>query len=433
MKSTIEIKNNFVAFSKILFEKGFFYIFGSNIINKCVSFLGSILLVRIISKAEYGIFTYAWNIYSIIILFNGIGLDASMFQMLCERGSDERKKGIHSFCVKWGLLSDVLIGFIICGIGLWIPLKLDGSNFLIILLFFLPALQLLNNFQQNYLRAEKKNKEFSLLSTINTIIMTVCSVIGAFCFKTVGLIIGYYIAYFVTDVIGALVFDVRSFKTKVEVNPSDRRKLISIAITAIFNNGIAQLLYYIDLFVIGIVISDELIIASYKVATIIPSAFLFIPSALVTFIYPYFAEHIGDSNWCRIVYTKLVTVFGSFNVIISIGLVVFASGIVNVLYGDQYSDAVPIFRLLSLNYFISSTFRIISGNLIASQRRYRFNVIVSIVSGVINIVADYLFISWWGAMGAALATMLVVIVSSVLSTIYLLHVFKHPEDKRFSI
>ena len=76
-----------------------------------------------------------------------------------------------------------------------------------------------------------------------------------------------------------------------------------------------------------------------------------------------------------------------------------------------------------MNYFISGTFRILSGNLLVTQRKLKFNLFVAIISSTTNIIADYLFIYCWGAIGAAYATVLVVIVSSILSTTYLVYTF----------
>ena len=114
--------------------------------------------------------------------------------------------------------------------------------------------------------------------------------------------------------------------------------------------------------------------------------------------------------------------FGAFNICISLVLIVFAPYIVKLLFGTQYLDAVPVFRILSFSYFFSGTFRVIGGNLLVTQRKLRFNTAVAVISGIINIVADLLFIKWWGAVGAALATISVVVVTSVMNTVYLLKV-----------
>ena len=58
---------------KKLFSTGFFHIFGGNVINKVITFVSGIILVHLLSKPEYGVFTYAWNIYGIVFLFSGMG------------------------------------------------------------------------------------------------------------------------------------------------------------------------------------------------------------------------------------------------------------------------------------------------------------------------------------------------------------------------
>ena len=238
------------------------------------------------------------------------------------------------------------------------------------------------------------------------------------------MVLGYYFAYLVTILVAYYYMEVRFITGTKTLEKKDKKALFSISIVSMCNNGLAQLMYLLDVFVLGIVAADESILASYKVATIIPSALTFIPLSLMTYLYPYFAEHRLDGKWCIRNYVRILIMLGSFNIMLSFVLFLMAPLIIDILYGNIYLDAVPIFRILSVNYFFSGTFRILSGNLIVTQRKLKFNLIVAIVSGIINIVTDFLFIQWWGAIGAAYATVVVVIVSSVMSTIYLLYIFK---------
>ena len=192
------------------------------------------------------------------------------------------------------------------------------------------------------------------------------------------------------------------------------------------NNGISQMMYLLDVFVIGIVAADETILAAYKVATVIPTALTFIPASLVTYIYPYFAEHRNDGAWCLGRYKIILRYFGLLNLCISGILVVLAPYIIPIIFGVKYNDAetILIFRLLAVNYFFSGTFRVIAGNLLVTQRKLRFNSFVAIVSGCINVTADFILISKMGARGAAVATILVVVFSAVMNTSYIIYTFK---------
>ena len=410
---------------KKAFKTGFFHIFGSSVINKIVTFLSNIILVRILSKAEYGIFTYAWNIYSIIILLNGLGMEAGVLQMSSEKSGDESYlRKICSVGTRIGLMFDLVLAVVMLGIGMCIPLKVEGAKELVCALCLLPAFQFLYHLTTVSLRSQKRNQQYAKITMLNTMMIFIVSIIGALCFQEMGLILGYYVAYSVSIVVGYFAFNVQLFSKKSKLEIKERNSLLSISLVSMLNTGISQLLYLLDVFVLGIIVAEETVLASYKVATIIPSALVFIPVSLITYLYPYFAEHRQDGVWCLKRYGQVVIGLGMFNLLITVVLYVLAPTIIELLYGEIYLDALPVFRLLAVNYFISGTFRVLSGNLLVTQRKLKFNSVVAIVSGLINVVADYFFISWWGSLGAAYATVVVVIVSSVMSTTYLIYTFK---------
>lgn len=415
---------------KLLFNKGFFHIFGSSAINKVIAFASSIVLVRILSKTEYGAFTYAWNIYCIILLCNGMGLDSGTLQLASEHSGDaEYGKRICSYGTKLGLKINIIPALLLVCIGAFAPLKIDSGRPLLIALCALPFLQFLFAMNNSFLRSQKRNKEFARLQVVNTLLLFVVSAGCAVLMREMGLVIGHYAAFIGTLMISLLVFHVHLIQRDSEIAEAEKTPLLKISFISMLNNGLSQLMFLIDVFVLGIVDPQETILASYKVATMIPTALTFIPAAMITFIYPYFAEHKDDGEWCMRNYKKLLLGMGAFNICVSLFLVAFAGPIVRIVFGKAYMDAIPVFRLLAVNYFVSGTFRAISGNLLVTQRKLKFNLLVAIISSSVNIVADYFFIQWWGSKGAAYATMLVVLISSILSTTYLIYTFRSKQRK----
>lgn len=408
-----------------LFKTGFFHIFGSSVINRIIAFLSSIVLVRILTKVEYGAFTYAWNIYSIILIFNGMGIESGVLQLASEHSGDsEYANRVSSFGTKFGLGFNCILITVILVIGLFAPLKIEAGRMLLCALCILPVFQLLYNLISVYLRAQKRNQDYAKLQVTNTLLLFIVSAGCAFLFRELGMVFGHYVAYIGACIVGFILFHVQLISNDAQkLGEDERNSLLKISFISMLNNGLSQLLYLLDVFVLGIVDPQETILASYKVATMIPAALTFIPLSLVTYLYPYFAEHKEDGKWCLGRYKQIIMGLGGINLAISAVLFVIAPFIIRVLFGEQYLDAVPVFRVLSINYFISGTFRILSGNLLVTQRKLKFNLFVAIVSSLTNAVADYFFIQWWGSMGAALATVLVVLISSVLSTSYLIYTF----------
>lgn len=412
-----------------LFRSGFFHIFGSAAMNKIIGFLSSIVLLRILTKVEYGIFTYAWNLYSIILLTNGMGIEFGVLQVSSEHSGDaEYGDRVSNYGIRFGVKFNAILLVIILSIGLLAPLKIDGARKILCLLCLLPMAQLLFQMTIVYMRAQKRNQEFARLTVLNTTLIFVVSAGCAFIFREKGIVFGYYTAYLGSFVVGMLVYRVRIFNKSSPLERKEKNEILKIAAISMVNNGLSQLMYLLDVFVLGIVDPQEVLLASYKVATMIPTALTFMPVALATYFYPYFAEHRGEGEWCLQKYKRILLGLGGLNLIISTALFAGAPAFIYLLFGEQYLDAVPVFRILSVSYFFSGTFRVLSGNLLVTQRKLGFNLFVAIVSSLTNVVADYFFIQWWGSIGAAIATALVVIVSSVLSTTYLIYVFKRSEN-----
>lgn len=407
------------------FSAGLFHIFGSSVINKIIAFLSSFILVRILTKAEYGTYTYAWNIYCIVLLFSGLGMDSAVLQLSSEHsGDDGYCRSVSSFGTRTGLAVNAFLGAVILLIGIFAPLKIESARGLLIMLCALPPLQLIFSMTAVNLRSSKKNKEYSRLMIINSLAVLIFSVAGSLLFREAGMVAGQYMAAILSSVLCVFLFKAVWLRPEKKLPPEERSPLIRIALISMLNNSLSQLMYLLDVFVLGIVDPQETILASYKVATVIPTALSFIPSSLVIYIYPYFAQHKDDKKWCLEHYKKLVTAFGAFNLLVSAALFLLAPFIIRTVFGEQYLDCLPVFRLLSINYFFSGTFRTVSGNLLVTQRKLKFNLLTVIITSTCNIVFDYFFIMQWGAVGAAIATIGVVFISSVMSTAYLIYTFR---------
>ncbi len=408
-----------------LFKKGFIDIVGSNMLNNIFLFISNMILVRILTKSEYGLFTYVWNIYYIVMLACGIGLESGFLQLASEKPNDESfHSKMYGFCIKWGSFFNIGIAVVLSAIAIIVTLKNKELNILLFLISFLPIFQFFYRMILARLRACKRNRDYAKITNINTICVAVFTVAGALAFREFGLVIGHYIAAILTLIIAKRVVKYSFDQTIIE-SRDVKKSLISISFISVLNNGMNQLLYTIDVFLIGLLISSELILASYKVATQIPNAMRFIPQVTVIFIYPYFAEHRLDKDWCKKAYKKLMIPFTLAILFVTIILLVLAPLVISIVYGDKYLDAVPVFRVLTIGFLISAPFRTITVNLLLTQRKIKFNFIVSIITGIINVIGNILLIPVLGALGAAYVTVFVIIISSLISTVYLLKCFDY--------
>lgn len=101
--------SNIAAHIKKIKDKGFFHIFFANVINKFVSFFTVFALVRILSKQTYGEWSYALNIISIILLFQGMGSVPALLQYCSSAQSTSQIHSYFKFGIRVGLVSNIVL------------------------------------------------------------------------------------------------------------------------------------------------------------------------------------------------------------------------------------------------------------------------------------------------------------------------------------
>ena len=402
-----------------LIKSGFFHIFGSNTINQIVNFAYGILIVRVISKEEYGIFSYASNIYSMLMLLSGFGIVSAILQVASEfSGKGRNPASLLQYGYRFGIKFNIGLSFLILLIALLIPLPIIGSNRILGMMFLLPVPMIIKDLQIVWLRANLQNKAFGTANTVNAVLVSLFTLLGAWLLKNNGIVIGQYLAVFIMLWMLWKRYDVPLIGAEEDLPLQDKKDLFTIAGISTLNNALSQMLTLLGTFMLGLIISNPVMIASYKVASAIPMALNFIPSALMVYLYPYFARNRHNKAWVKSKYKTILLFAGMANLFISIIGIVFAEQIIRIIFGDSYSDATLPFQVLMGSYFISGTFRTISGNLLVTQRKLKVNTVNGIVGAVVSIVMNAILIPGRGSMGAAISYLITMIITSLIAVYY---------------
>lgn len=405
---------------------GFFHIFGSGFLNKVISFASSFVLIRILSKSDYGIYSYAQNIINLFMIANGFGIVNGLLQILCENRKDNiLVKEYSRKAILFGVAFDFFLAVIIFVYSFFVDESFNQLNVLLKLMMFMPLCDLCFDLIQIYHRGLENNKTYSYLSSINTILVFVLSVVGALFFNAEGLIIGKIISSILTVLIAISIFKfpIIEILQNTHTKLKEWNVVIKISFISMLNNSASIIMQNVDGILLGTLLNDADLVASYKVATYIPSGLAFLPQMLCVYIYPMFASHIKEKSWLLEKYKKLIVIFGGINLFITFLVIISSKFLVPILFGKNYIDSVGPLNILMITYFFNATFRNISGNLLASQRRLKANFVFGIIGIIINIVGDIILIPRFGLNGAAMATFAVVFCVAVASSIYLVKVF----------
>ena len=87
---------------------GFAHIFTTSVINKLLSLVTNMVIVRVMSKSDYGFYSYAYNIVTIVLIVSDLGTRMARFQYCCETNDHAERKAITRFLMRIGTISNVL-------------------------------------------------------------------------------------------------------------------------------------------------------------------------------------------------------------------------------------------------------------------------------------------------------------------------------------
>lgn len=400
-----------------LFKSGIPNIFFAESINKIASFLSGIILVRILTKYDYGLYTIENSIFSIAILFAGFGIGSGLLQFCSEKRDENEKKRIAIYCCSFGSLLTLIVCLLMLIYGIYTPFSVRESGRYIIFAFLLPLFYFLFNIVSLFFRAQKRTKPYTYMINSNTISFALLSLVGAFYFGVFGVIIARYLSYFFSFLVGVINlkedFKYDNYKNVVLDNGLIK-DLWRFSITCGVVSAINQLAYFIDVIMISGLIKDPVSVATYKIATVIPENLNFIPNCILIVLIPYYAGHIGEKEWIQTTTKKLLLSLISLNGLICIILYFLAPFVISVLWGNSYSEALTPFRVLCINFFFLGTFRLVGTQILASQRMANVNMWISLATIIFNVIANYFLIKKMGINGAAYATLLVVVFATIL-------------------
>lgn len=419
MKKTFEkIKNRITP----LISNGFLWIFGGNFAAQFFGFVSSVVVIRNLSKTEYGVYVDANNIYSYMAIFIGMGMISAILQFCSEDVSKERKTAIYQFAFSVGSLFNV---FLLCAIYfIGCVYKPESAGYYLRMMCAYPIVIYINNYLQMALRVQRRNKEFGIVYIVYAVTICAGNIVFTFLWGIKGLVISSY----VTQVIAAstafsflkrIGFFVEVRRDVPKLTSGGKKEVSKYCILCIATNFVTTALVLLDITCLNYVLGDSQVLADYKVASAIPSAMMFIPTSLVTYFYPLMVEgyckNPGKFSKQLVDYS---VVFLGVSLLITIIMLAFAPIIIYIVYGEKYMSGVPVFRILCINFFVNSGIRTLLTNTLYVVKRVNINLILATLAGVLNVVLDIWLIGVMGSAGAAIATVAVTVFISLLEAMY---------------
>ena len=409
------IQNRLRGVMCALLRTGFFSIVTSTLLNKVLVFMSGMVLVRVLSKNAYGAYSYAINIINYFILLNGLGTSSCVVQYCVEQNEAEKSEKVYRLLCSMGCLWDFLLTAAIVLTALFVKLPIEGSAQLLLILAPYPLLSLVVDYQQQRLRSQFRNSEYSWSTNINTVLVVASSIVGAILASSSGLVVGRSIAMLASGIAVLLLFRVSVHLEWIHTEKTLLFDILKMSLTVCLTNAVSQLLILLGTTLVGSILGEGEAVATYSTATSIPFALSFIPSMLVTYSAPYFVKNAHDRHW--VLRSWSIGTIGLAAICLTIAIVsIAASGwLIPLLFGAQYGDAVPVFNLMMIAFALGAPLRTFSGNILATHRKYGFNLLSGLISLAVCYIGTMFLVPSLGIEGAAIGYLAAMVVGAVIN------------------
>ncbi|MCF6212745.1 MAG: polysaccharide biosynthesis C-terminal domain-containing protein [Flavobacteriaceae bacterium] len=390
----------------IIFFKGFKdrkgnYVFMATVIARILSFLASIIALKLIDKTDLGYVIYALNIMAFIIPLSGLGIQQGLLRFGARLKSTSEKKALFSFVFKKGILFSTILAAVIFVISYILPLEFTQSAYFLRWLSALLLSSFLLESIKIQFRLEHNNKKFAFIEIFYNVLLVIIVFILSYFFKETG----YTIALVATPLITFLWFfkslNIR-FKSVTLPIPIDFT-FLKYGFFAGLANVATQLLFAIDILLIGSLLNNPSLVTAYKYVFLIPFSLLFLPGVLLTTDFVNLTERIYDKAYINSYSKNYRVFFLLFSIGISAIFYPFSKSIL-ALFAPEYQIYSTTFLVLTGGVFGILIFRGLYGNLLSALGKAHINYWIAFVALLINIPANYYLIPKYGILGAAITS-----------------------------
>lgn len=407
--------------------KGLSSIVISNVFAKIIAFAGGLILIRILNKEDYGQYSYVINLYGLATILADMGAASAFLQHVNENDHEVMvKRAYMPIAKKVSRIGAVISCGVIVLLYFLYPFSYTGINVIFVMLLALPFFQNSSLLYKTILRADWKNTQFSIGNIAYGVLFYAFMLPFAYIWGIKGAIVSMY----PTIILSMLIYYFFSQKTTLagqqsySLSEEEKKSFYKFSLASQANEMTATLLNLLDVYCLGRIIKDANVLASYKVASTIPTALNFLPQSVLVFAAPYFSKNLLNKKWCRKNYKRLVLANVGMCIMIAVVCVVSSGFVIPAVYGAEYTDAVLCFNILMIGFVFYGGLQCPAINILYTQRKIKYSTLLTSCAAVLDLLLNILFIKVWESPGAAIATALVHIIIGVTGTVLVFKVLK---------
>ncbi len=385
------------------------------------------MALKLISNEELGVVLFSYNIVVFLIPISGFGLNQGLLRYGALFKEKEEKNSLFLYVLKKGLLaSGVLIVLIIIS-SFFISFKFENTQLYVITLSFIILPGFLFEIIRVQFRLQHNNKSYAYTELTHSITLLVSVFLLSYFFQE----IGYTIALLLTPLISSFLFIKKlniDFTSKIRLSITNF-SFWKYGFFASLSNVLTQLLFAVDILLIGHLLEDTEMVTNYRYISLIPFSLLFLPRVFISTDFVAFTEKIYDKKYIFNYIKSYMLFFLITSCFMLLTSYIFAEQILTILE-PNFTQFVDTFLILMIGITGIYIIRGLFGNLLSSIGKANVNYYIASISLIINITSNYYLIPKYGIKGAAITTAILMWFSSILSLICFLYLYKNLSIKK---
>jgi O-antigen/teichoic acid export membrane protein len=369
-------------------------------ISLALSFLTTILIARLFGPEQFGILNYVISIIGLFSILSNFGISATLYKELTLK--KEKREEIFGSALTLNYITATTT-FIIVLISLFFIRESFYVKSLIVLLSLTFLTQPMNLLSFDFLK-DREGKYVAITQIITLIVSSFLKILITYLYSSVT----FFILILVAEnlISGAIyIYQIKKIKFRnlsFKIQNEQIKYIFYSSLPLILYSAFSEIYSRIDQIMLRSYV-DITTVGIYSASVKVTEMWYLVPNILLGALFPALANVKNDRNEYNKRYNILLIALVISSILISCFIFLFKEGIINLIYGNEFSSAANILGVYIFSivgFFVSS---LIYQDLFLNKNKWAIT-IIPFLTALINILLNLILIPAKGAVGAALAT-----------------------------
>ena len=391
------------------------WLIGEQLFQMLISFVLSILSARYLGPSNYGTLNYTASFVAFFTSIASVGLESVVLNKMIASPEKEGEYLGNSILLRLfaALFSSVSVSLIVFALNPSDNIKLTLVMLQSIQLVF-KAFQILDYWFQRYLLV----KYVAIGKMLASVIVSGYKI---FLLAYAKSLIWFAVSNTLTDLIISFVllcFYHKVKKQRIVYTLQHSKELLLSGYHFILSGIVSAVYTQMDKIMIGQMLTDKEV-GFYSTALTICSMWMFVPQAIINTFRPSIMESYNKGEKDEYI-TRLKKLYAGviwICIFASLFISFSARVIVTILYGEEYYSSILPIRVMiwSELFAMVGTAR---GIWIICEEKSKYVKYYLAIGAMVNLLLNWLFISHWGMIGAAIATLITQITTCIIAPLF---------------